>query len=298
MNATLHLLRRSLASVAHVKATVPEEHASAPLLGTEREGTCAFVDDAGHALTANYVVLGAESMTVTTADGRTLAAEIAGRDFASGLALLRIPDAAAPPFVLAPAAELALGDDVFLIGSSDGGPRVTSGGVTSLGPFDAYWEYLLDCAILTTATNPGLGGGPLCDRLGRMIGVVSLSLNEIGRFSMAIPIDPFLEHRDDLLRFGRPVKRASRAWIGLFVTTLHDHVVVAGLVPGGPAEAQGLRAGDVVLSVDGVPISDRVALYRQIWTHPSGDRVRFTVFRNNEVRTLDLVSRSVEEMFA
>lgn len=298
MNASLQLLRRSLASVAQVKATVPDEHASAPLLGTEREGTGTFVDGAGHLLTANYVVLGAESITVTTPDGRTLTAEIAGRDFASGLALLHVADAAVPPLPLASSAELALGDDVFLIGGSEGGPRVTSGGVTSLGAFDAYWEYLLDRAILTTATSPGLGGGPLCDRLGRMIGVVSLSLNEIGRFSMAIPVDHFLDHCDDLVRFGRPVKRASRAWIGLFATTLHDHVVVAGLVPGGPGESQGLRAGDVVLSVDGVPISDRVGLYRQIWTHPSGDRVKFTVFRNNEVRTLELVSRSVEEVFA
>ena len=278
---------------------MPEDHPSTPLLGTDREGTGTFVDREGHVLTANYVVIGAEAITVTRSDGEVLVADVAGRDYASGLALLRVPEGSADALPVATSAHLQRGDEVFLVGSGgDEGLRVTTGGVTDLGAFDAYWEYQLERAILTTAMNPGLGGGPLCDRFGRMVGVVSLSLNEIGRLSMAIPAEYYLEHRDDLVRVGRPARHPERAWIGLFATILHEHVVVAGLVPGSPAEEEGLRAGDVVLSVDGVPVSTRVSLYRQIWTHPSGDRVSFKIFRNNTVRTVDITSRSVEEIFA
>ena len=66
--------------------------------------------------------------------------------------------------------------------------RVSNGAVSYIGPFDANWEYVLDRAVMTTAMNPGLGGGPLLDPRGEVLGVVSLNLNEIGRFSLAIPI--------------------------------------------------------------------------------------------------------------
>jgi len=73
-----------------------------------------------------------------------------------------------------------------------GAPDRTTGG-------DANWEYVLDRAIMTTAMNPGLGGGPLLDTLGNVVGVVSLNLNEIGRFSLSIPADYFLDARDSFV---------------------------------------------------------------------------------------------------
>ena len=267
------------------------------ILGSEREGTGTIVDGAGIVLTANYLVIGAAVIEVTRFDGETVNANVVGRDYSSGLAALRIDGTSPAALPLRASVDLDRGEDVFLVGSSgDGGPRVSSGGVSYLGAFDAYWEYQLDRAIMTTAMNPGLGGGPLCDRFGRMVGVVSLNLNEIGRFSMAIPVEYFLDHRDLLLRRAKPASTA-RAWIGLYCTTLHDHVVVAGLMPGSPGENAGLKAGDVLLAVDGVPIASRIALYRQIWTHPSGEKVAFTIFRNNEVRTIEVESIDVEEMF-
>ena len=120
--------------------------------------------------------------------------------------------------------------------------------VSYLGPFDANWEYVLDRAIMTTAMNPGLGGGPLLDTRGAVVGVVSLNLNEIGRFSL---VDP----RRLLPRRARRVPRpaaarppATRAWLGIFCYAVKDHVVIAGLLPGGPGEQAGLKAGDVVLA--------------------------------------------------
>ncbi|MGH7803889.1 MAG: S1C family serine protease [Candidatus Binatia bacterium] len=299
MNASIHLLRQVLPSVVRLKARIPEDHPSTVILGAEREGTATVVDPRGLALTANYLVIGAEIVEVTRFDGETVTADVIGRDYSTGLAVLQL--AGTPPVAipLRASSDLDCGEDVFLVGSSgDAGPRVSSGGVSYLGAFDAYWEYQLDRAIMTTAMNPGLGGGPLCDRLGRMVGVVSLNLNEIGRFSMAIPVECFLDRRDRLVSGrGGATSGPSRAWIGLYCTTLHEHVVIAGLMPGSPGETAGLRTGDVLLAVDGVKIDSRIALYRQIWTHPSGERVSFRIFRNNEVRTIEVESIDVEEMF-
>src|SRR5262249_26824952 len=153
-----------------------------------------------------------------------------------------------PALALRSTHDLALGEDTFIVASvGEGGARVSSGAVSYLGPFDANWEYVLEHAIMTTAMNPGLGGGPLLDTLGRVVGVASLNLNEIGRFSLSIPADYYLNARDDFLGGQRPPS-ATRAWLGIFCYAVKDHVVIAGLLPGGPGEQAGLKAGDVVLS--------------------------------------------------
>ena len=90
---------------------------------------------------------------------------------------------------------------------------------------------VLEQAITVTVQNPGLGGGPLLDAHGRMIGVVALSLAEVGKFTLAVPASlavPMLEQVD---RTGRYVPPAPRAWLGITCYALRDHVVLAGIVP-------------------------------------------------------------------
>jgi S1-C subfamily serine protease len=170
--------------------------------------------------------------------------------------------------------------------------------VTSLGPYDAYWEYSLDRAITTSAMNPGLGGAPLLDMLGRVVGVVSLDLGDVGHFSLAIPVAQYSEHRDELLRCGRRVSRPPRAWIGLYCYTVRDHVVIAGLLPGAPGEEAGLRPGDVVLAVNDQDISGRHELYAYLWTQPPGAVINFRVFRNSAVQHVAVPAGNAEDFFA
>src|SRR3989442_13580609 len=110
--------------------------------------------------------------------------------------------------------------------------------------------------------NPGLGGGPLLDVLGQVIGVVSLNLNEIGRFSLVVPAEYYLEATDRFLTPGRPAGAPARAWLGIFSYAMKEHVVIAGLLPGGPGERAGLKAGGVILAVDGDEGRDRGAVHR------------------------------------
>jgi serine protease DegQ len=248
------------------------------------------VDAGGLVLTVNYVVMGARRLRVTLADGRRAAAEIAGQDFESGLALVRVRLADLAVAALGSSERLAPGAPVFAIAAT--GPRerrVAGGVVMSLGEFDAYWEYLVDRGIVSSAANPGFGGGPLFDMRGGVAGIVSLNLNELGRQSFAIPVEYFTRYRDELIRFGRVVSRPRRAWIGLFPQPVEDGLVVAGLVPRGPGERGGLREGDLILRVDLEEVGSRRALYEALWRHGPGERVVFEVMRDQRVRRVEVI---------
>ncbi len=299
MNASVKLIEQVVPATVSIQASVPQQHHSAMLLGTERMGSGAIIDPTGYILTVNYIVIGATSIQVLLLDNTQHEAEIAAQDFTTGIAVLKISGGSFPPAPLSSSIDLTPGDEVFMVASSgeDGGRRVSGGAIMSAAPFDAYWEYATDRALICTAMNPGPGGGPMFDMKGRMVGVTSLNLNEVGRFSLAIPVEHFLQHKDELLRYGRRVSQPSRAWIGMYSYTLRDHLVIAGLLPGGPGDAAGLKSGDVVLAVDNLDVSDRRKFYEQVWTKRAGDTLLFRVFRNNGIRDVAVISGSVEQFF-
>jgi S1-C subfamily serine protease len=299
MNASVRLIELVVPATVALKAQIPEEHPSAGILGTERFGTGVVVDPAGLVLTVNYVVLGASTVEVTLLDDTVLDGRIAAQDFASGLAVIDIGSNVLAALRPCPAQELRLGQEVFIVAAADENKRRANNGcITSLGPFDAYWEYSLERAITTTAMNPGLGGAPLLDALGRVCGIVSLDLSEVGRFTLAIPLDHYVDHRDELLRHGRRVTRPLRAWVGFYCYTFREHVVIAGVLPGGPGDQAGLKAGDVVLAVDDQRITDRHDLYAYLWGHRPGTLITFRVFRNNQVKQVAVAAGNAEEFFA
>jgi S1-C subfamily serine protease len=298
VNAAVSLIGRTLPATVHVRSTIPSEHPSARLLGTERMGSGTIIDPSGLVLTVNYVVMGASEVTVTLLDERKYVAEVVKHDFGSGLGLLRIAEGELPSLPLRRSTDLKLGDEVFLVASiGEGGARIANGAISWLGTFDANWEYVLERAIMTTSMNPGLGGGPLLDTLGRVVGVVSLNLNEIGRFSLAIPSEYYLDAKTEFLGGGR-TGMGTRAWLGVFCYAMNNHVVIAGILPGGPAERAGLKAGDVVLSVDGRDVADRATLYRHLWTRRPGEAVSLTVYRGSESRQVTVDSGDAVEFFA
>lgn len=299
MNASVKLLQHVVPATVALHTTVPDTHPSAGILGTERLGSGVIVDPAGLVLTVNYVVLGSTSVSVVLADDTAIPARVAAQDFATGIAIVETsrPTAAAMPF--GAFADLLVGQDVFIVAAaSENKRRVHDGGITSLGAFDAYWEYSLDHAIATTATNPGVGGAPLFDLLGRVVGVVSLDLGEVGRFTLAIPTDYYTDHKAELLQFGRRTTRRPRAWIGLYCYTFRDHVVVAGVLPGTPGAQAALKAGDIILAVDGQEVAHRGELYARLWEHRPGELIHLRIYRTNQVVELAVTGGDAEEFFA
>ncbi len=269
MDTQVGLVRALVPVTLTLQVRIPGDHPSVPVLGDERMGSATLVDAQGLLLTVNYVVIGGQEIVATLPEGRRFPADIVAQDFDSGIAVLSIPVRDHPVASLGDSRRLATGQEVFILAST--GPtvrRVSSGVITDLGPFDAYWEYMLEAAIQSTAFNPGLGGGPLFDVRGRMVGVTSLNLGQVGRFSLAIPVHLFTEHRDDLLRHGLVQRRARRAWVGFYPQPTASGIVVAGRVPEAPAFRSGMREGDMVLAVNFREVATREELYPEMWKHP------------------------------
>lgn len=298
MDASVELVKHLLTSVVHIHTEVPAAHPSTRILGDERMGSGVVVDPAGLILTVNYVVMGGENIRVTAERGRSQRAEIVAQDFEVGLALVRIKRQGLAAVTVAPSDRIERGTPVFALASTGPRERRVSGGVvTYLGEFEAYWEYLLERGIVSSASNPGFGGGPLFTLDGRMIGVVSLNLNEIARNSLAIPSECYAGNAEEFLRYGRVMSRPHRAWLGVFAHALEEGVVVAGLVPNGPGARSGIQEGDVIVSLDSKEVPTRKDLYLSLWRHGPGEKIALEVMRDSELRHVYVTSGSRAEFY-
>jgi serine protease DegS len=130
-----------------------------------------------------------------------------------------------------------------------------------------------------------------------MVGVVSLNLNEITRSSLAIPVECFQSHRDEMMRYGRVVSRPQRAWLGVFAHPLDEGVVVAGLVPNGPGARSGVQEGDVIVGLDSREVPTRKDLYLTLWRHAPGEKISIEVLRDNELRVVNVVGGNRAEFY-
>ncbi|HEU5395275.1 MAG TPA: S1C family serine protease, partial [Candidatus Methylomirabilis sp.] len=113
MDAPPDLIQDVLPGTVALALRIREGHRSIPVLGEERVGSGAVVDGRGYILTVNYLVLGAEEITVGLTDGRTVEARVAAQDYDSGLALLRVEEAGLPALRMGSSLDLTLGDPVF-----------------------------------------------------------------------------------------------------------------------------------------------------------------------------------------
>ncbi len=279
-----------------MRAEIPAEHPSASILGQERTGAGVAVAPE-RVLTAHYLVLGATRTEVVGLDGRSHAVDRISHDHDSGLALLSVEGAGFEPAALR-GEDLRPGDPVFLLTcTGEKERRGASGHVSFAGPFEAFWEYMLDRAIMTTIVNPGLAGGPLLDARGRVAGIVSLGLAAVGRYSLAIPTALF-ERTRARLESGEPVPEAERrAWIGFYPQASDDGIALSGIVPGGPAEAAGLQRGDLVLSVDGQAVDSLRPLYRALWRRRPGEVVGMQVLREESIHVVEVVAGDRDEFY-
>jgi S1-C subfamily serine protease len=289
MDASVELVKHLLQSIVHIHATVPREHPSTRILGNERLGSGVVVDSSGLILTVNYVVMGGQSIEVAFQKGRRVKAELVAQDYEVGVALVKVKRQGLQAATLGSCDALERGAPVISLASI--GPqerRVGGGFVTYLGEFEAYWEYLLDRGIVSSAPNPGFGGGGLFTMAGAMVGVLYLNLNEIARNSLAIPVDFYRTHEHELLRYGRIVSRPRRAWLGVFAHALEEGVVVAGVVPGGPGDRGGLQEGDLIVSLNAQEVASRRDLYLNLWRHEPGESLTLEVMRDNKVRRFEV----------
>ena len=287
-------LERALAAIVSLSTRVPEAAFTAETLGTERAGNGVVIREDGLVLTIGYLVTEADTVWLTTHDGRSVPGHVLGYDSATGFGLVQALGALGlPALPLGRSGGLRIGDRAVMAGAG-GRQRCVAVEVVARQEFAGYWEYVLDDALFTAPSHPHWGGTALIGADGALLGIGSLQLQQGGgaarAINMVVPIDLLPPILDDLLTRGRP-DRPPRPWLGLYATESDEGVVVMGLADGGPAETGDLRGGDVIAAVAGEPIADLADFFRRVWAlGEAGVRVPLTVEREGRPVKLSLVS--------
>jgi serine protease Do len=289
----------TLGAVVAVSAKIQANARSAESLGLQRRGTGALVRP-GYVLTIDYLVIEAESVQVTAADGRTLPATLAGYDHASGFALLKIVGAfPAKPLPLGDSSALAEREPVMAV-SAEARDSPSLVYVVSRRPFSGNWEYLLDSAIFTYPAVMDWSGAPLIGAKGELLGIGSLIVPDARGGGAQMPGNMFVQVEllkpilADLKARG---KRSGppRPWLGVTADELRGRVFVSRTSPEGPSERAGLLRDDIVLAVGGDEVRTLDEFYRKVWARgAAGVEVPIKVLRGVQIR--DVSVRSIDRV--
>jgi S1-C subfamily serine protease len=261
--------------------------------GHESAGSAVVLTAEAHLITNAHVVGEADGGSAELADGTVARFDVVGRDRLSDIAVIRADRTVPDPPAFGDADSLLVGSLVVAVGNPLGlSGTVTAGVVSALGRSmpvrTGTAARLIEDVIQTDAAlNPGSSGGALADSRGRVVGI-NTAVAGVG-LGLAVPINA-TTHRiiHALIHDGR----VRRAYLGLVSTPARLTPVqaerfrqrtalrVVQVVEGSPAAVSGLRDGDVVLAVDGVPLGDAQSLQKRLFGDAIGRRTEITVLRN------------------
>src|SRR6266849_3970870 len=259
-------------------------------------GSGVIVDPKGYILTNNHVIENAQDIIVRLSDQRKFTARLVGRDPKSDIAVLKV-DAPRP----LPAAELGdsdhlrVGQWAIAIGNPFGLDRTVTVGIISATARTRVGVTQYDSFIQTDASiNPGNSGGPLLNIDGKVIGINTAIVAAGQGIGFSIPINQAKDVMRQLIAGGRVV----RGWLGIAIQDVTDElsgtfgvkeregVLVADVMKGGPAEAAGVRPGDVIVELNGAPIKEVPELQRRVAAVAPGQPVGLKVIRDRKPETL------------
>jgi S1-C subfamily serine protease len=272
-------LERTLLSVVGVRASVPDDAFTASILGTERAGSGVVIREDGLVLTVGYLVTEAETLWLSSGDGRATQGHVLAYDQETGFGLVQALGRLGLPALELGDASLLRMEDPAIVAAGGGRRHAIRSVVVARQEFAGYWEYLLESAIFTAPAHPFWGGSAMIGRDGTLLGIASLHVQQstgeqaapqraARDVNMIVPIDLLPPILDDLLTYGRP-NRPARPWLGLYAAESNDRIVVAGIAARGPAHAADIHPGDAILAVNGESAVDLAGLWRRVWA--SGD---------------------------
>jgi Do/DeqQ family serine protease len=255
-------------------------------------GSGVIVDPKGYILTNNHVIENARDITVRLSDSRKFPATLVGRDPKTDLAVLKV-DAPAPLPVaeLADSDRLRVGQWAIAIGNPFGLDRTVTVGIISATARTRVGVATYENFIQTDASiNPGNSGGPLLNLDGKVIGINTAIVATGQGIGFSIPINEARAVMGQLIARGRVV----RGWLGIVIQDVTDElagtfgvreregVLVADVMKGGPAEAGGVRPGDVVVEFGGARIREVPDLQRRVAGIAPGQSAKLTVVRDSK----------------
>src|SRR5437870_8336538 len=252
----------------------------------------------GIVVTNNHVVEGASHITVNFNDGTQLAAKLIGVDPDSDVAVLRVEAKGLAAAPVGASSDLMIGESVVAVCKPFGlSGSVTTGVVSALGrsvPSKEQGRTFTDFIQTDASINPGNSGGPLLNIEGKVVGINTAIYANAQGIGFAIPVDRARKVIQDLLRYGQ----VHSAWIGAVTATLTPEeakrigtrvsrgALVARVFGGSPAQAAGLKAGDVITTVGGKAVDSREAFSTYTSTIASGQPLDLTIVREGSTRTL------------
>jgi serine protease Do len=259
-------------------------------------GSGIIISSDGYIVTNNHVVEDADKVTVTLSDGRTFEATIVGTDAQTDLAVVKI-DASNLDylhFLSSSLEQLSVLDPVVAVGNAlalPGGPTWTSGVISNLGrSIELNTGVVLNDLIQTDAAiNSGNSGGPLVNTAGEVVGINTALASSAENIGFAISTDTIIPVVQGLITEGKVV----RPWLGVQVTTVTSTIqhyynlsvnagaLITSVTSGSPASKAGLRAGDIIIKIDGEDISTAAELSSAIGSHQIGDQVEIVYYRGS-----------------
>ncbi len=291
--------------VASLRVPQSRSGGPGPRRGGESLGSGVVFTSDGFLLTNAHVVGRAQSGTASFGDGTSTPFTVVGADQLSDLAVLRASGTTPPPAELGEADQLVVGQLVVAVGNPLGlAGSVTAGVVSALGRSlptrsGAAVRLIEDVIQTDAALNPGNSGGALADSQARVVGI-NTAVAGVG-VGMAVPVNATTRRIiSTLMRDGK----VRRAYLGLvsmpapLPAPLQERfgrasgLRVGEVVPGGPADRAGLRAGDLLLTAGGKPVEKAQDLQRLMFDEAIGKPFAITVMRNGAL--VDVIAQPSE----
>jgi putative serine protease PepD len=260
----------------------------------EAEGTGFEIDSDGNIMTAEHVVSGAQSIKVMFQDGSTTSATLVGSDKSTDTAVIHVNEPASQlhPLALGDSSSVEPGQSVVAIGSPFSLPETMTAGIVSATnrTITAPNNFSITGAIQTDAAiNHGNSGGPLIDTAtNTVIGINDQILNagdsnDNAGVGFAVPIDPSKTVAQTMISGGT----VKHAYLGVAVAP-RGAAKISCVVAGGPAASAGVKAGDVITSLDGKSVTNYDSLTSAVLAAKPGEKVAITVTRNGSTQNLSV----------